>query len=82
MSMEEQHAHMGESMESISGFFVYSLRLLLLLVLPVVFVRRFIIIIRALSRRLVPRFTSLYVRHLPRIVDWIQYALVILSGPH
>jgi hypothetical protein len=34
MNMEKPHAHMGESIESISAFCLLRLRLLLLLVLP------------------------------------------------
>jgi hypothetical protein len=74
MSMEEPHAHMRESMESISAFFVYfSLRLVLLLVCSPIL---------ALSRHLVPRF-PLDPRHLLlQIVVLTQYALVITLRSH
>jgi hypothetical protein len=66
------YAHMRESIEPISGFFR-----LLLLRLVLLFVCSSIL---ALSRRLVPPFTSLNVHNLPRIIVLPQYALVIPSG--
>jgi hypothetical protein len=79
MSMGESHEHMRESMESILdlsvdkfcfGFCFGS------------FFPLFCSPILALSRRLVPPFTFLHVHHLPRIVVWIQYVLIIPSRPH
>jgi hypothetical protein len=75
MSMGKSHAHMRESMESISAFSSTSASASASAGSSACFCSP----IPALSRRLVPRFASLYVRHLPRIVVWIPCALVILS---
>src|ERR1700735_102422 len=74
----EPHAHMRESMESIFDFSSTLALARLLLRLVLLFVCSSIL---ALSRRLVLRFTSLYVRHLqPRIIVLIRNAFVIPSG--
>jgi hypothetical protein len=73
--MEKPHAHMRESMESTSAFSSTSASASASAGCSACFCSP----IPSLSRHLVPRFASLYVRYLPRIVVWIPCALVILS---
>jgi hypothetical protein len=81
MEISHSHAELICAYEGVNGVNLRGLRLLQLrLLLRLVFVCS---PIPALSRRLVPLFTSLYVRHLPRIVVLPQYTLVIFSrSPH
>jgi hypothetical protein len=84
MSLGVPHAHtrIACAYEGVSGVNISSsrrlqLQFLLRLVLPFACSP-----ILALSRLLVPQFTSLYVRQLARIVALSQYALVIPLRSH
>jgi hypothetical protein len=81
-SMDISHSHVGficayDGVNGVNTRFFRQLQLLLRLILLFLCSP-----IPALSRRLVPRFTSLYIRYLSRIVVLTQYALVIPSGSH
>jgi hypothetical protein len=83
--MNISHLHVGficayDGVNRVNTRFFRRVLLLLLLLFILLFVCS---PIPALSGRLVPRFTSLYVRHLPRIVRVLtQDALVIPSPWH
>jgi hypothetical protein len=78
MSIGEPHAHMRESMESMSDFLSTSASASASARSSL----RFCSPILALSRHLVPPFTSLNVHNIPRIIVLRQCALVIPSRSH